>query len=191
MILLNQLRLSIISLKFKRGLSLIEVIYSIILLAVVLVLLSQISSQSTIHLKKSDRYYLVSYLMEHKLVELETEYKKEGPSILKEVEKEIFKDYPDFSWSLEIQPMNYISPELLQAQQATSTLGISEQIEQLNQKFTELITEARLTIHYNKSLQTAEYSLTTYFIDFEKARRPDFLAGMTSSLQNMEKLFEK
>ena len=182
---------SLFYLKSKRGLSLIEVIYSIVLLAVVLVLLSQISSQSTTHLKKSERYYLVSHLIENKLVELETEYKKEGPSILKEVEKEVFQDHPDFSWSLEIQPMNYISPELLKAQQETSALGISEKIEQLNQKFTELITEARITIHYNKGSQPAEYSLTSYFIDFEKARKPDFLADITSSLQNMEKLIDQ
>ena len=190
---MNQLKPSpsLFYLKSKRGLSLIEVIYSIVLLAVVLVLLSQISSQSTTHLKKSERYYLVSYLMEYQLVELETQYKKEGPSILKEVEKEVFKDYPDFSWSLEIQPMNYINPELLQAQQTTSALGVSEQIEQLHQKFTELISEVRLTIHYNKGPQPVHYSLTSYFIDFEKARKPDFLADMAGSLQNMEKLIDE
>ena len=164
-----------------RGLSFIEVMYSIVILTGVMVILSQFFSQSTRQMDRSKRYYLVSQLMEQKLTELEINYQKDGESALLSAERESFENVPDFLWSLETKKMENIGPRdfiegLREENQITNT------IDQVSKKIMELVTEVRLTVHYTKMEPEASYSITTYFVDFQKAGQTSFLQGLIPSL---------
>lgn len=172
--------------RLQRGFSFIEVMYSILLLAGVLVLLSELSTQSTKLLKKSEQYYLISHLMENKLTELELEHQTEGAAVLKDIEKEPFEKYPDFSWSLETQKMVRFDPAQLEAAAPAAPAEVQNQIEQLNEAFTKLVTEVRLTIYYTKNKVQPSYSITAYFIDFKEIQNPDFLSELRKNIKNLE-----
>ena len=96
-----------------------------------------------------------------------------------------FEDYPNFTWSLEVQQMDeYFNPVTLQQGQDLSSNEpqVMDQIHTINNKFTELITEIRLTIYYKKNNQESSYSLTTYMTDFKKAQSAEFRTELMNSL---------
>lgn len=168
-----------------RGLTFIEVMYSVLLTATTLVLLSNLSSQSNTHLKRSARYSTVSHLMELKMIDIEIAYLEEGIEILEQMQEGEFEDYPDFTWSLEVQELDeFFNPLTLQEGQELSSNQpqVMDQIQMINNKFTELITEIRLTIYYKKNDQESSYSLTTYMTDFKKAQSPEFATELQNSL---------
>ncbi len=163
-----------------KGLSFIEVMYSIIILTGVMILISQFFSQSTKQMDRSKRYYLVSQLMEQKLTELEFNYQKDGPSALIEQERESFENYPEFLWSLETKKLEGLSPFHLtegprEENQWTNT------IDQVSKKIMDLVTEVRMTVYYTKIKPEASYSITTYFVDFQTGSQPSFLQGLIPS----------
>jgi len=164
----------------RRGLSFIEVIYSIIILTGIMVIISRFFYQSTRQLDRSKRYYMVSQLMEQKLTDLELDYQKEGPSALIEVERESFEGYPDFLWSLETKTMENIGPRdfiegLREENQITNI------VDQVTKQIMELVTEVRLTVYYTKMKPEVSYSITTYFVDFQKGNHTSFLQGVIPS----------
>lgn len=164
----------------RKGLSFIEVIYSIILLTGIMVVISQFFFQSTKHIDRSKRYYVVSQLMEQKLTELEFNYQKDGPSALIEQERENFEDYPDFLWSLETKPMENVSPrDLIESLREENQ--ITNIMDQAAQQVMQLATEVKLTIFYTKMEPEASYSITTYFVDFQKGHQTSFLQGLIPS----------
>ena len=158
--------------KNKRGLSFIEVLYSVVLMVGVMVVVSQFFSQSNQHLDRSKRYYLITQLLEQKITEIELNYEKEGLAALDEVEKEKFEDHSDYSWSLTTTEMPSIP--LIQEDLEESN-DITKALDNISDKISELITEVQVTVHYKKRGKEASYSLTTYFIDFKKGTSGAFL----------------
>ncbi len=166
-----------------RGLSFIEVMYSIIILTGVMVLISQFFSQSTKHIDRSKRYYLVSQLMEQKLTELELSYQQDGPSALIEQERETFEDYPGFLWSLETKKMENMGPrDLIEGLREENQ--ITNIMDQVSKQIMDLVTEVKLTIYYTKMEPEVSYSITTYFVDFQKGNQAAFLQGLIPSGSN-------
>ena len=163
--------------KYHKGLSFIEVLYSIILMVGVMVLISQFFSQSTQHLDRSKRYYLVTQLLEQKMTELEILYEQEGVSALQEIDREDFKEYQNYSWSLETVKMPHI-PFSLNEEDLQKESDITKVLENISKKVSDLVTEVKLTVHYTQSKQEASYSITTYFIDFKKGTSQGFLQSL-------------
>ena len=145
-----------------------------------MVIISQFFSQSTKQLDRSKRYYLISQLMEQKLTELEFNYQKDGNSALIDTERASFEDYPDFLWSLETKKMENMKPRDL-VEGLREENQITSIIDQTAQKIMDLVTEARLTIYYTKMEPEASYSITTYFVDFQKGNQATFLQGLIPS----------
>ena len=112
--------------------------------------------------------------MEDKLTELELTFHKEGSESLKPVEKEPFEDQKNFSWSLETKIMEAPNPadrmETLKEENQ-----ITDATNQIFEKISELVTEVRLTIHYEKQGKSSSYPITSYFIDFKKGQSQEFL----------------
>ena len=139
---------------FNKGLSFIEVLYAILLLSSTVVILSQISSQSSLHLDRSKRYPLIARLMEQKLTELELEFYQQGPSALKEENPQVFKDYPEFSWSLK-HKTSPIGVDFLDTEDADSLL--QPVIQALKREISSLVSEVELSIHFDKKGKKASY----------------------------------
>jgi len=164
----------------RRGLSFIEVMYSIIILTGVMVIISQFFSQSTRQLDRSKRYYLVSQLMEQKLTELELNYQKDGASALVEADRESFENYPDFLWSLKTKKMENMGPrDMIEGLREENQ--ITDIMDKVTKQIMELVTEVQLTIYYTKMKPEASYSITTYFIDFQTGNQAAFLQGLIPS----------
>ena len=144
-----------------------------------MVIVSQFFSQSNQHLDRSQRYYLITQLLEQKITEVELNYEKDGLSALDEVEKEPIENHPDYSWSLETTQMPSIPlmQENLQEQN-----DITKILENISNKFSELITEVKITVHYKKRKPEASYSVTTYFVDFQKGTSSSFLTSLLPQL---------
>ena len=168
--------------RYCKGLSFIEVIYSIVLMLGIMVLVSQFFSQSTQHLDRSKRYYLITQLLEQKMTELELLYQQEGPSALQEEIREPFEDHTHYSWSLEMVTLPNVPLVNIDEDGFERSNNITQILENISEKTSELVTEVRLTIHYKKLDQEASYSVTTYFIDFKKGTSENFLLSLLPQL---------
>lgn len=163
----------------NKGMSFIEVMYSLLVLSSTIILLNQIASQSTKHLERSKRYYIISNLMEQKLTELEIDFQKEGPIVLKDTELENFEDYPDFSWSLKTAPASLFHDSSDDPEEIQSIK------KELIAKISELVIEVQLTIHYTQLKKKADYTITTYFVNFKIINDSNFLLSIISSFQHL------
>ncbi len=166
----------------SKGLSFIEVLYSIVLMVGIMVLISQFFSQSTQHLNRSKRYYFITQLLEQKITEIELDYMKEGLSALEEVEREEFENVSHYSWSLKTSTMpdvSLIQPDVLGFEKGSN---ITQILDNIAKKTSELVTEVHLTVHYKKFDQEASYSVTTYFVDFKKGTSESFLLSLLPQL---------
>lgn len=164
-------------LKFKQGLTFIEVLYSVLILAGVMVVIADLTSGSTQSTETARRYHLVSSLMEKKLTELEFQFQQEGPLALVNEEEQVFEDHPGYSWELESQnltPINYRNlVEDIEIENQFTQL-FDQAVNQLSQ----IIKEVTLIIYYTKGKKKVSYSISTYFIDFKQARSTSFIPNI-------------
>ena len=160
----------------KKGLSFIEVMYSILLFASTVVILAQISSGATTHLERSKRYHIVTELMNNKLTQLEMDFQKEGFSALQETQIQQFKNHPHFSWSLKTKKAelaHQFTPR--PSAETKEELGA---VGQISTQISTLVTEVQLTIHYTRFNKKSSYSITTYFVDFKKVFDKQFIKNI-------------
>ena len=59
---------------------------------------------------------------------------------------------------------------------------ITNIMDQVAKQIMNLVTEVRLTIYYTKMEPEVSYSITTYFVDFQKGNQSSFLQGVIPSI---------
>ena len=163
--------------QLKKGLSFVEVMYSIVLLAGAMAVFSQISYSSNTSLNRGQRYELIANIMEEKLSQLELEFQENGEDALVEEEFEKFEDYPEFLWSLEKKKASFINPDEFSTG-ITASNELTNIIKKATDKINNLIIEVKLTIHYDGKQGRVSYPVSAYFIDFKKIYTPEFMSGL-------------
>ncbi len=155
-----------------RGFTLLEVLIAVVILSTALMLLANTWSSSGLRVRKTQIQFEVAALLERKMTELEIEYRgKSIDEIKDETSPEpIGDEFPQYKWMMKSKKLEI--PDLsatLAAQEGGTNQFMSTVVKQLTEALSKSIKEVTVTI----ILETAgrkpvEYSVTTYFMDFDK-----------------------
>lgn len=114
----------------------------------------------------------VTALLERKMVEVETEFRdKPLESIPEEKSDDFGSDYPQYSWRL--QSREFEIPDLsvsLTAREGGADEMLITVIRQLSEHLKKSVKEVKVTVVYKAkdAKKPLEYSITRYFVDFNK-----------------------
>lgn len=155
----------------NRGLSLIEVIVAVAILAGALTAIYTMVSGNSLRIRKSRTFNEVGFLLERKITEIELQYEgKPIGSIPEEESGDFGKDYPGYRW--EFKSQEFSMPDLKNIYMAGNSDGLNETLgmvlTQMQQYFSSAVVEATVSIYVKIKDKEAQYSVTTYFVDYNQ-----------------------
>ena len=137
----------------------------------------QMSYGNNRRLQKSRQLEKIASVLELKMEELEERYKgKELSSLPEEQDESEVEGEPGYFWSYKTKPIEFPSTPILLKISGMERNEINEKVTNtLVEVFSKAAVELRLFVAFknDKGKEIFKYSLSTYFIAYEKA--PDFI----------------
>ena len=165
----------------RNGFTLIEVLSALVILAGFTALVTRMTYGNYQRLQKSQRMEKAAVLLERKMSEIEAEYKNQNIINLPEEDKGIFEEEKDFVWSYETRPLMIPKTLTLLALQKIPQNEINRKIAGLiREVLSETVVELKLKVTYQKGKRSVDYSLVSYFVNYEDA--PEYIRQSISSL---------
>lgn len=121
-------------------------------------------------IKKTQHAFEISALLERKMVEIETKYRgKPLEEISEEEEGDFGEEYPQYSWKLSSKKLDFpdIASTLI-AREGGADQMLLNIVRQLSDQISKSVKEVTVTVIYKQPKKNLEYSLTTYFVDYDK-----------------------
>jgi len=154
----------------SKGFTLLETLIALVILAGGLTLLVTSWSGSFMRLRKTQFTYEMALLLEKKIGEIEFEYRGQPvTSIPDELDGDFGSDYPNYSWKMSSQKMDF--PDL--SQTLASPSGNSDQMSSMIMKqlitlFNQSVKEVTVTVVFQDgNKKPIEQSVTTLFVDYK------------------------
>lgn len=151
-----------------RGLSLVEVLVALVILAFSLMVTLSMSAGTQTRLRKAQLLNNVSVLLERKMVEVENEYRGKPIAEIKDEDKGVFgKEYPQYRWEMKSQQLEI--PDLSGVILAQSGVKDEMFLTMLKQGFDFLsksAKEVKVSVFVKSGKKETEYSVTQYFVDY-------------------------
>lgn len=157
-----------------QGFTLLETLLAIVILSTSLLLLTQSWSGSFLRVKKTQSQFEIASLLERKMTEIELEYRGKSLEEIPEERSEDFgENYPQYSWKMSSKELQLPDISSAMASQDGGVDQITQSIiKQLTEGLSKMIKEVTVTVIYkpeNRSpTKPLEYSVTTYFVDYDK-----------------------
>lgn len=153
------------------GFTLLETLLAVVILASALLLLTNSWNSSYLRLRKTQNQFEVAALLERKMTEIEIEYRgKSVDEISEEKSGDFGKEYPQYEWRMESKKLEI--PDIsatMAAQDGGANPLLQSVIKQLTEGLSKSIKEVTVVvINKNAKPEPLEYSVTTYFIDYNK-----------------------
>lgn len=155
-------------LRSSKGFTLIETLLAVVILSSGILLLTSSWSGSFARLRKTQLNQEVAALLERKMAEIELEYRgKPNEGIPEEKEDSFGEEYPQYKWKMTSQ--DFKSPNLssMMGEQAGNE-QMSMLVNKLTEHLSKTIKEVKLTVIYTGGKKPVEYSIVTYFVDYNK-----------------------
>lgn len=159
-------------LKSNNGFTLLETLIAVVILSTALMLLANTWSSSGIRVRKTQINFEVAALLERKMTDLEIEYRgKSLDEIKDETSPEpIGEEFPQYQWKMKSKKLEF--PDLaatLAAQEGGTNQLMTTVVKQLTESLSKSIKEVTVTIILEaKGRKPIEYSVTSYFMDYDK-----------------------
>jgi len=154
----------------KRGFTLLETLLAVVILSAGILLLTQSWSGSFLRLRKTQLNQEVAALLERKMAEIELEYRGKPLDSIKEEDGDDFgSEYPDYRWKMtsrEFQSPNLGS--IMAGKDGGANQMLLTMIQQLTEHLSKTIKEVKVSVIYTKAKKPLEYSIVTYFVDYNK-----------------------
>jgi general secretion pathway protein I len=168
-------------LKATKGFTLLETLLAVVILSTGILLLTSSWSGSYGRIRKTKLNQEVAALLERKMAEIDLKYRGKALEQIPEEDADDFgSEYPQYKWkftSRDFQPPNLNN--LFAAQQDG---GMKEQMTMIVGKLTDhlskTIKEVKLSVIYTGGKKPVEYSIVTYFVDYNK---PLSIGGSTGA----------
>ena len=152
------------------GFSLIEVIIAMMILSSGIILLVSSWANSYKKINRTQVQFEMAALLERKMVELRKEYDGKPLETIDDEKAEDFgADYPQYAWKMKSQELEFPDlTALLVSQDGGATQEMLTLIRTLTEHFNKSVKEVKVTVIYKGGSKPIEYSVTTYFVDYDK-----------------------
>jgi general secretion pathway protein I len=155
--------------KFNKGFTILEVVIAMIILAGALTVLTSSWGGAFMRVKKAQRYFEASSLLERKMVEVDLEFRGKPLESIPESKEGQFDGVDDFTWKMTSKKLEI--PDFSGTLSAREG-GVDEMtmtiVKQMTEAISKSIKEVTVTVLYNVGKKPTEYSVTTYFVDYNK-----------------------
>ncbi len=153
-----------------RGFTLLETVIAMTIMASGLMLLVQTWGGSFVRMSRAQSSFEITALLERKMVDYELKYRGKSLDEIQESEEGEFEGYPEYTWKMESKKLEF--PNLASALYAQDG-GVDQMTATLISSFSETLSdsvkEVTVTvIHTPAGKKPIPYSVTTYFVDYEK-----------------------
>jgi len=157
--------------RFQKGFSLIETLLALVILSTALLLLTSSWSSAYLRVRKTQVQFEVAFLLERKMTEIEMEYRgKSLDEIREEVNEDFGSEYPQYAWRMTSKKLEF--PDIsstLSAQSGGVDPFTESLVKQLTDGLSKSVKEVTVTvIRKDTKPEPVEYSVTTYFVDYNK-----------------------
>jgi prepilin-type N-terminal cleavage/methylation domain-containing protein len=153
----------------KRGFTLIETVFALIIFAGGILLLGNSWSGNLARVRKIKQSAEISSLLERKIAEFEIEY-KDNPGGIPEKDEGNFGDqYPNYSWILESKALEF--PDLsgtLTARKGGADQQLITMIKTMGDFIKKSIKEVTVTLVAKFGSKEYKYPITTYLVDYNQ-----------------------
>lgn len=156
----------------SKGFTLFETLVAMMILSMGILLLTSSWSGSYARMRNTQRKTEVVALLQRKMVELDIKYRgKPVDTIDEEVEDNFGDEYPQYRWKMTSKELEF--PDLsniLMAQGDGADEKLLSIMKQLTEHLGKTVKEVKVSVFYSPGggIDDLEYSLTTYFVDFNK-----------------------
>lgn len=154
----------------KKGFTLLEVLLAMLILSGGILLLANSWGGSFMRIRKTQLSTEVAALLERKMVEVELKYKGKPLESIPEEESDDFgSDYPQYRWAMKSQEfeMPDLTP-ILTAQDGGANQQMTLVIKTLSEHLKKTVKEVKVSVFYKADGKELEYSITTFFVDYNK-----------------------
>ncbi|MBS1970459.1 MAG: type II secretion system protein [Bdellovibrionales bacterium] len=166
--------------KNRKGFTLLETLLAVVILSMGILLLTQSWSGSFLRIRKTQLNQDVAALLERKMNEIDLEFRgKPLDTIPEEKEDDFGAEYPQYKWKMisrEFQMPNMSS--ILMQQEGGANDMLMMMIQQLTEHLSKTIKEVKVSVIYTGGKKPLEYSIVTYFVDYNK---PLAIGGSTGA----------
>lgn len=119
--------------------------------------------------RKTQQAFEVSALLERKMTEIDIEFRGKSLDEIPESKEGTFDGIENFSWKMSSKKLEI--PDI--ASTMTAKEGGADQmlmtvIKQMTEAMSKSVKEVTVTVLYTKGKKPLEYSVTTYFVDYNK-----------------------
>lgn len=151
----------------QKGFTLIEVMVAMMIMVGAIVILYASSAGTQGRIRKSRVYNNVALLLERKIAEVEAVNLGKSLTEISDAEGDFGKDYPEYRWTFATQAF-----EMPDMTAAVSRDGASQDLinilSQLSDVMSQSILEGTVTVYVNSGKKEVPFSVTTYFVDYNK-----------------------
>lgn len=143
-----------------------------VILSAGIVLLANSWGGSFMRVRKTQLNVEVAALLQRKIVELQIEYRdKPLESIPEEREDDFGSEYPQYSWKMTSKQFEV--PDLSATMASKEGSGGNNEmliniVKQLSEYIGKAVKEVKVSVIYKGGKKPIEYSVTTYFVDYNK-----------------------
>lgn len=154
----------------NKGFTLLETLLAVVILSSGILLLTSSWSGSFVRIRKTQLNQDVAALLERKMAEIELEYRgKPLDGIPEEKEDDFGSEYPQYTWKMvsrEFQAPNLAS--IMTSQEGGANEMMMMVVRQLTEHLSKTIKEVKVSVIYTGGKKPLEYSIVTYFVDYNK-----------------------
>lgn len=152
----------------KKGFSLIEVMIAMSIIVGAIIVLSSSWSGHYHKIKKIKDYDEIAYLLEKKMIEVESLFDGNLNSLSEEASGNFGDDYKNYRWELESQFLQLPSlSEIYKAQNEEINDNISGILSEFEDLMNRSIKEVKVTVFLKRGKREAQYNLVSYFISYD------------------------
>lgn len=167
--------------KTAKGFTLLETLLAVVILSSGILLLTSSWSGSFARIRKTQLNQEVAALLERKMAEIDLKYRGKAIDSIPEEDSDDFgSEYPQYKWKMTAR--DFQPPNLGNIMGAQQEGGAKEQMLMIVGKLTDhlkqTIKEVKLSVIYTGAKKPVEYSIVTYFVDYNK---PLSIGGSTGA----------